>query len=112
LFLLPVALAGSVAKLESLILLLAVSAMAYQGWSTLLYWSVADVFPARGVVIGAAIGALLVNLSGTLSPVVFGYAIQNSGYDFVFRGLGFAATLAFIGVMLLAWLVRQEPARS
>ena len=62
--------------------------------------------------IGAAIGALLVNLSGTLSPVVFGYAIQNSGYDFVFRGLGFAATLAFIGVMLLAWLVRQEPARS
>jgi len=108
--LLPLAaLTGSVGRWELVILLLALGSLGYQGWSTLLYSAVADTLPARGVVIGAALGALMVNLSGMLSPMAFGHMIQTSGYDPVFRALGVAAVVALVGVGLLAWLVRQEP---
>ncbi len=105
-----VALVGSADKWELVILLLAVSSIGYQGWSTLLYSAVADTLPARGVAIGAALGAFMVNLSGTLWPVAFGRMIQTSGYDLVFRVLFAAAVVALVGVGLLAWFVRQEPA--
>lgn len=108
----PVAFSGGIANWEFVILLLTVSSMACQGWSTLLYSAVADTLPARSVAIGAAIGGLMVNLSGTLSPMAFGYVIQSSGYDLVFRGLGATAALALLLVALLAWLVHQEPVKS
>jgi ACS family hexuronate transporter-like MFS transporter len=107
-----VALGGNAARWEFVILSLVVCSAAYQGWSTLLYSAVADTLPARGVAIVTAIGALMVSLSGMLSPVAFGSMIQTSGYDLVFRILAAGAAGALLWVGFLAWFVRQEPANS
>ena len=94
-------------------LLAAVSALllgAFEGWSTLLYTAVADTLPARGVCIGVAIGALMMELVMMLFNLVTGSVMNEYGMGFAF---GFPAALAVGGLIcisLLAWLVHPKPA--
>jgi hypothetical protein len=86
-----------------------VSQIAYFGWSALLYWAVADTLPARGVVVGAAIGGLMLALSGTGASPAFAWIVETQGYGVLFLAVGGVAAVGVAGVLLLAWLVR-EPA--
>jgi sugar phosphate permease len=92
------------------IVLAALSAAAYQGWATLLYSAVADTFPARGVAVAAAFGALVLGLSGIASPIAIGQMISSSGYQPVLVMVAASALVALLAVGLLAWRVPQEPA--
>jgi hypothetical protein len=93
--------------------LMVVSALllgAFEGWSTLLYTAVADTLPARGVCIGVAIGALMMELVMMLFNLVTGSLMSEYGMGFAF---GFPAALAVGGLIcisLLAWLVHPKAA--
>lgn len=105
-----VPLSGVMRDSTGVIVLAALSAAAFQGWSTLLYSAVADTLPARGVAVAAAFGALMLDFSGMVSPLAFGQMIQRSGgFQPVFLTVAATALVALLGVALLAWLVRQEP---
>jgi hypothetical protein len=82
---------------------------AFQGWSTLLYAAVADALPARGVGIGAAIGALTISLVMMIASLGLGSLMSESGVGVTY---GVSAALAAAGLLcigLLAWLVRPKP---
>ena len=104
-----VALAGFISRWPFVLLLIGVGSLAYAGWSTLLYSAVAETLPARGVAIGAAIGALMASLSGMLVPVAWGRLVSAEGDQLFSLGVAATAALALLVVALLAWLVRQEP---
>ena len=104
-----VALAGFISRWPFVLLLIGVGSLAYAGWSTLLYSAVAETLPARGVAIGAAIGALMASLSGMLVPVAWGRLVSAEGDQQFSLGVAATAALALLVVALLAWLVRQEP---
>jgi len=89
-------------------MLAALSAAAYYGMSTLLYSAVADTLPARGVCIAAASGALVLNMSGMISPLIFGRMIDSGGYQPAFLMVAACASVALLAVGLLSWLVPQE----
>jgi MFS family permease len=91
------------------LVLMALCTVAYEGWCTLLYSAAADALPARGVAIGAAIGALMLGGGEWLSNMASGRLFTGEPGTGV--ALAFAATsaLALLVVALLAWLVRQEP---
>jgi sugar phosphate permease len=109
--LLLVTLSGVVQNWTLVIVLAALSAAGYQGWSILLYWAVADTLPARGVAIATAIGALFLGFSGVVSAPVFGLMITRAGgYQAVLVMLAASASIALLAVGLLAWLFRQERA--
>jgi MFS family permease len=104
-----VALAGYIYGWPLALLLMAVCSVAYQGWSTLLYSAVADTLPARGVAVGAAMGALMASVSGMLVPLAWGRLSTAGGDQAISLGVAGSAACALLVVALLAWLVRQEP---
>ena len=104
-----VALAGSMHDALAVMALAAISAAAYQGWCTLLYSAVADALPARLVAAGAALGALLSGLGSTLASGVAGRLVGSSGFPAMFLAAGVAALAGFAVVVLLAWVVPQDP---
>jgi hypothetical protein len=92
-------------------LLLGVAALttaAFQALSTVLYAAVADLLPARGVAIGAAIGALLSASVRMGFPLVLGPFMNEFGYRSAFGVFGAAAAAGVLCVSLLAWLVRPK----
>ncbi len=90
------------------LVLIAVCSAACQGWYTLLHSAAADTLPARGVAIGAAIGALLSSVGAMLASEVWGRTVGQAG-NMVLPGAAIAAGLAVLVVALLAWLARPEP---
>jgi fucose permease len=70
---------------------------------------VADTLPARGVAVGAAMGALMASVSGMLVPLAWGRLSTAGGDQAISLGVAGSAACALLVVALLAWLVRQEP---
>jgi hypothetical protein len=91
------------------IALAALSMAAYEGWATVLYCAVADTLPARGAAVAASIGALMTALGGMFSPLAIGRIAETDSYGTLFLFVGAAAVIGVVGVVLLAWVVRQEP---
>jgi MFS family permease len=110
--LLPAVTLGGTQQQWVVVMASALSAIAYSGWAVLLYSAVADAFPARGVVVGAAIGGLLLLIGGMVSPMVLSMIADTHGYGMPFVVAGTAAVVGVAGVLLLAWGVRQEPAKN
>jgi hypothetical protein len=92
-------------------MLLVVSALvmgAFESWSTILYTAVADTLPARGVAIGTAIGAVVLELAMLLFGFLIGSLRNDYGAGLTF---GVSAALAAAGLLcigLLAWLVHPK----
>ncbi len=82
---------------------------AFQGWSTLLYAAVADTLPARGVCIGAAIGALMMSLVMMVFTSGLAGVMNDYGTGFAFGITAALATAGLVTISLLAWLVRPKP---
>jgi len=110
--LLPVvALIAFVTQLEVAMAVSVLVSVAYHGFAVLLYWAVADTLPARGVAVGAAIGALVTAVNSLVAPSVFGYfAYSSAGYPLLFAALALSGAMAALIVGLLAWFVRPQPA--
>jgi len=111
--LLPVIALGGIGSQWVVTMASALAMIGYAGWSALLYSAVADAFPARGVAVGAALGALMASIGGMAGPAVFaGMIAEVSGYGAVFAAAGATAVVGVAGVLLLAWLVGREPSMS
>jgi sugar phosphate permease len=81
----------------------ALTMLAYNGWSTLLYSGVADTLPAGGVAIGAAIGAILTSLAGIFGNRYISAFAERWGYPTVLEASAAVAAIGVIGVLAIAW---------
>lgn len=107
----PLAILGiGLTRTWTVIVVLAVVAVAYDGWGTLFYSAVADTLPARGVVIGAAVGELMSGLVWTFIFTLSFSLVGQHGFRFVFGIWAAVAVVGLLSVALLAWLVRPKQA--
>jgi MFS family permease len=83
---------------------------AFEGWSTLLYAAVADTLPARGVCIGAAIGALFIAVVLTTITPVLGSLLNEYGSAYASEILAAVAAAGLLCIGMLAWFFRPRPA--
>jgi ACS family hexuronate transporter-like MFS transporter len=100
---------GIFAKDWALVAVSAVVMGAFQAWAALLYAAVADSLPARGVCIGAAIGALMMSLVMMLFTSGLAGVMSEYGTGFALGMTAALATFGLIAISLLAWLVHPKP---
>jgi ACS family hexuronate transporter-like MFS transporter len=107
-----IGLTGTTQSWPLLLLVCTLAAAAFQAWTVLLYWGVADTLPAKGVALGAAAGALAVSVSGFVSQTLIGRLLPASGQPVVLRSIAAAALVGAIAVLATAWMLKDEPART
>lgn len=99
--LLAIAMLSVPASAGALIVITAVVALGYQGWTVWLYANVADGLPPAAVAVGAAIGLVLTIPATLVMPMVTGYAVAGDSATALFVTVGALPVLATLPVSLL-----------
>lgn len=94
----PVALAAQMPSAAGAVVLVAMAAAAYQGWSANIFTIVTDLYPKNAVASMSGLAGMSGAIGGTLFSSLIGYVLETTGnYALIFGGAGFI----FIGAWLL-----------
>jgi MFS family permease len=111
--LLPLAAVGGIYAEGGALVVVSALVMALDpAWAVLLYAAVADALPARGVAIGAAVGGFVSVLSSAAAMPLLASGMGAFGTTVAFGAAAAAAGIGVLVAVLLAWLVRPEPAAA
>lgn len=112
-FMLPfIALTGFVTNFYILISISTVAMFGIQGIMILLYSSVADTLPVRGVSIVMAIGGLALNVGNLIFSSLAGFIVYSIGFRWLYLIAGILGLVLWLLVAIPAWFIKQPEAEA